>query len=276
MNSKCSKTISGPNTDRNACIIIAAPMRSRVSLVKQADNAHATATINARRDQLVHPVKMVRTELQVNLVNLDNRVCLATIRQSTTTSRDAVVHARTAHPAHRELQVHQEIPEQPEIQVHRDHLVNQADPEHPASQAAAVQVNQADQEAPVQLDNRELEADAVNPDRKDQAVDQDRRDCQVPLDIQAVTARWVVQAKQDRLAHQANAVHQAHQVKQVATQHRVAMPATARAHVVKCSQNTREHAIIDSSDVEMIRQHSIMLKMLLVVVGLYRFERNKL
>jgi len=245
-------------------------MRSRVSLVKRADSAHATATINARRDRLVHPVKMVRTELQVFPVKLDSRACLATIRQSTTTLRDAVVHARTAHPAHRELQVHREIPDQLEIQVHRDHLVNQEHPDKPVRGAAAVSVNQADQAAPVQLDNREARADAVNPDRKDQAVDRDRRDYQVPLDNQAIKASRVVRVDRDRVVHRANAVLQARRVNQVANQHRVAMPATVRVRVVKCSRDNKEHGgIIGSSDVEMIRQHSIMLKMLIVVVGRY-------
>jgi len=269
MSLRCSKTTSGPNIARNAFIIAAAAMRSRVSLVRRADSAHATATINARRDRLVLPVKMVKTELQVFPVKLDSRVCLATIRQSTTTLRDDAANVRTAHPAHRELQVHREIPDQLEIQVHRDHLVNQEHPDKPVREAAAVQVNQADQAAPVQLDNREARADAVNPDRKDQAVDRDRRDCQVPLDNQAIKDKWVVQAHRDRLVHRVNVVLQARQVNQVNNQHRVAMPATARVHVGKCSRNTKEHAIVGSSDVEMIRQHSIMLKMLIVVVGRY-------
>jgi len=247
-------------------------MRSRVSLVKRADSAHATATINARRDRLVHPVKMVKTELQVFPVKLDSRVCLATIRQSTTTLRDDVVHVRTAHPARRELQVHREIQDQPEIQVHRDHLVNQEHPDNLVREAAALQVNQADQAVQVQLDNREVRADAVNPDRRDQAVDQDRRDYQVPLEIQAIKVKWVVLADRDRVVHRANAVLQAHRVNQVHNQCRVAMPATVRVRVVKCSRDNKEQSSVGSAE-EMIRQHSIML---IVVVGLYRFERNKL
>jgi len=277
-------------------------MKSRVSLVRRTedrtedstedspedrtedsrpeeDSAHATATINAQRDRLVHPVIMVKTELQVFPVKLDSRVCLATIRQSTTTLRDVVVHARTAHPAHRELQVHREIQEQPEVQVHRDHLVNQAHPERPVREAVAVQVNQADQAAPVQLDKMELEADAVNPDRKDQAVDRDRRDYQVPLEVQAIKVEWVARVHRDRLVHRVNAVLQARQASRVAHRHRVAMQATARVRVVKWSQrhaDNKERSSVRSSAEEMIRQHSIMLKMLLVVVGFYRFERNKL
>jgi len=249
-----------------------------VSLVKRADSAHATATINAQRDQLVHLVKMVRTELRVFPVNLDSRVCLATIRQSTTTLRDDAARARTVLPAHQELQVHREIPEQLEIQVQRDHLVNQADPEQPVRVAAAVQVNQVDQAVPVQLDNRDLRADAANPDRKDQVVDLDRRDYQVPLEIQAVKDKWDVRVHRDRLVDRANAVLRARQVNPVHNQHRVAMPATVRVRVDKCSQRHADNKACggDCSAEEMIRQHSIMLKMMIVVVGLYRVERNKL
>jgi hypothetical protein len=254
-------------------------MISRVLLVRRADSAHATATINARQDRLVNPVKMVKTELQVFPVNLDNRVCLATIRQSTTTLSDAVVHVRTVHQAHRVLQVHQEILDQLEVQVHQDHLVNQDHPDHPVKGAAVVLVNQADQAAPVQLDNRDHRADAVNLDRKDQAVHRDRRDYQVPLEIQAIKARWVVRANRDRLVHRVNAVLQARQVSRVDNQHRVAMLPIVHVHVVQCSQqhaqDIKEWSSVDSA-VEMIRQHSIMLKMLLVVVSLCRFERNKL